>query len=102
MSSAPAVSVVMGVYNAASDVEPSVRSVLEQRDVDLEFIIVDDGSTDSTAATLERLASADRRVRVLHQANQGLTRALIRGCAAARGTYIARQDNGDLSLPGRL
>ena len=98
----PKISVVMGVYNGAARLRETVRSVLSQEGVDLEFIIVDDGSTDSTPALLEEFAGADARVRSFRQSNLGLTRALIRGCAEARGKFIARQDCGDLSLPGRL
>jgi glycosyltransferase involved in cell wall biosynthesis len=79
-----------------------VESVLSQQGVSLEFIIVDDGSTDCSAIILVNYASHDPRVRILYQSNQGLTRALIRGCEAAKGKYIARQDAGDTSLPNRL
>jgi len=99
---APQVSVVMSVYNGATTLRESVQSVLSQEGVDFEFIIVDDGSTDASAGMLDDFARADRRIRVIHQENRGLTRALIRGCAEARGTYIARQDADDLSLRGRL
>jgi glycosyltransferase involved in cell wall biosynthesis len=102
MTPAPHVSVVMGVYNGAATLHDSVRSVLSQEDVDFEFIIVDDGSTDASAGILDEFARADRRVRVIRQENRGLTRALIRGCAAAGGKYIARHDCDDLSLPGKL
>jgi glycosyltransferase involved in cell wall biosynthesis len=98
----PEVSVVMSVYNGADHLSDSIDSVLSQLDVDLEFVIVNDGSTDRTAAVLEDYASRDSRVRVITQENQGLTCALIRGCSEARGEYIARQDAGDLSLPNRL
>jgi len=99
---APDISTVMGVYNGAANLAASIQSVLDQSGVDLEFIIVDDGSTDATPAILDEYATRDRRIRVLRQAHQGLTRALIWGCAAVRGRYIARQDCGDLSLPGRF
>ncbi len=98
----PEVSVVMSVYNGAKYLRASVASVLAQEGVDLEFIIVDDGSTDASAAMLDEWAATDPRVRVLRQQNRGLTCALIRGCAAARGKYVARQDVGDLFLPGKL
>jgi glycosyltransferase involved in cell wall biosynthesis len=99
----PTVSVVMGVYNGGEALLATLDSVLSQEGVDLEFIVVDDGSTDDTADRLARRAASDRRLRVLTQPrNQGLTEALIRGCAEARGEFIARQDCGDRSLPGRL
>jgi glycosyltransferase involved in cell wall biosynthesis len=99
----PEVSVVMGVYNGAAYLPSTIDSVLNQHGVDLEFIVVNDGSTDETTAILEQQAKHDNRLRIVHQANAGLTNSLIRGCKLARGTFIARQDaGGDLSLPGRL
>ncbi|HYM61806.1 MAG TPA: glycosyltransferase [Thermoanaerobaculia bacterium] len=96
------VSVVMGVYNAEATVRRSVDSVLAQKDIDLELVVVDDGSTDATSRILDECAAADSRVRIIRQPNRGLTRALIAGCDAATGEFIARQDAGDESLPGRF
>lgn len=97
------VSVVMSVYNGASTLEETLRSILEQQDAPrFEFIVIDDGSTDGTGALLDAWASRDSRLRVIHQPNGGLTRALVRGCSLARGAFIARQDCGDVSLPHRL
>jgi glycosyltransferase involved in cell wall biosynthesis len=79
-----------------------VESILAQADVQLELIVVDDGSTDGSGAMLDLLAKQDSRLRVIHQQNTGLTKALARGCAEARGEFIARQDADDVSLPGRL
>src|SRR6266852_4656567 len=102
MNNTPEVSVVMSVYNGSTDLRTSVDSILSQEGVTLELIVVNDGSTDHSANILEEYASSDERVRVISQQNQGLTRALVVGCAAARGEYIARLDAGDISLPGRL
>jgi len=102
MNSIPLVSVVMSVYNGADTLEKSIVSILRQKDVDFEFIVVNDGSTDTTLDILSRFAASDDRLKILNQKNKGLTRSLIRGCAKARGGYIARQDAGDLSFPGRL
>jgi glycosyltransferase involved in cell wall biosynthesis len=98
----PLVSVVAAVYNGRRYLRQSVQSVLSQEGVELEFVVVDDGSTDGSGDVLAELAAADPRLRVLRQENQGLTRALIRGCAEARGELIARHDADDLSLPARL
>ena len=84
----PEVSVVMSVYNGARYLRAAVDSVLNQQDVSFEFIIIDDGSTDDSATILDEYASLNPRVRVIHQANGGLTRALIRGCDEARGEFI--------------
>ena len=93
---------MMGVYNGASLVRETVESLLHQEGVTIELIAINDGSTDKSGNILEEYAARDLRVRVIHQENQGLTRALIRGCAQARASYIARQDVGDSSHPQRL
>lgn len=98
----PVVSVVMSVYNGARHLDDSVASVLSQAGVAIELIAVNDGSTDTSPALLRAWAARDTRVRVLDLAHAGLTRALIAGCAAARGRLIARQDADDRSLPDRL
>jgi glycosyltransferase involved in cell wall biosynthesis len=92
----------MSVRDAGEHLAPTMESVLDQEDVDLELVAVDDGSTDGSGDVLRDFASRDPRVRVFRQARLGLTEALILGCSRARGRYIARQDAADLSLPGRL
>jgi glycosyltransferase involved in cell wall biosynthesis len=98
----PRISVVMSVYNGGEHLQATMASLLSQSGCDLEVVVVEDGSTDGSGDVLARFAREDRRVRVLPQPNKGLTVALMRGCAEARGEYIARQDAADLSLPGRL
>jgi glycosyltransferase involved in cell wall biosynthesis len=96
------ISVVMSVYNGAKYLRESIVSILKQEGVHFEFIIVNDGSTDKSDKILDEYAKRDSSVRVIHQKNQGLTMALIKGCSIAKGKYIARQDVGDVSLPSRL
>jgi glycosyltransferase involved in cell wall biosynthesis len=96
------VSVVMSVYNGAEHLRGSLDSILSQDGVSLELIVVNDGSTDKTPQILDEYFGRDSRVRIIHQENQGLTAALVRGGSTARGCYIARQDAGDVSMPGRL
>jgi len=102
MRTGPTVSVVISVYNDVDRVESAIRSVLEQTYQNLEVIVIDDGSSDGTSDLLDRIAATDTRMRVLHQPNTGLTRALIRGCSEARGDFIARQDSDDWSYPQRI
>ena len=103
MSAEPLISVVMAVYNAGEDLRRSVPSILGQTLADFEFIIIDDGSKDGhTAEILAEYAVTDARVRVVRQENTGLTVALNRGVALARGQYIARQDADDVSYPDRF
>ena len=92
----------MSIYNGAERLPETLESVLNQQGCDFEFIVVNDGSDDGSALILESYARHDSRLRVFHQKNTGLTRALIRGCTEARGEFIARQDAGDISLPSRL
>lgn len=102
MTGAAQVSVVMSVYNGAAQLPETLDSVLSQRDCDLELIVVNDGSSDDSPGILDRYAAKESRLRVIHQRNTGLTLALATGCAEASGEFIARQDAGDISLPGRL
>jgi glycosyltransferase involved in cell wall biosynthesis len=102
MNTYPKVSVVMSVYNGASHLAATLDSILSQEGVEFEFIVVNDGSTDKSGYMLNDYSQRDSRLRIIHQENTGLTRALIRGCDAACGEFIARQDAGDISFPGRL
>jgi len=98
----PPVSVVMSVFNGERFLAEAVESILGQTFGDFEFIIVDDGSTDGSPRILHSYANGDSRVRIYHQPNQGLAHSLNRGCALARGRYIARMDADDVSVPDRL
>jgi hypothetical protein len=97
---APAVSVVMSVYNGGQFLNQAVESILAQTLPDFEFIIINDGSTDRTGEILERFT--DERIVRMNQDHAGLTRALNRGLSAARGDYIARIDADDMAQPERL
>lgn len=102
MTATPALAVVMAVKNGADCVAKAVESVLSQSFRDFEFVVVDDGSTDTTAAILDRYAAADRRMRVIHQANQGLGPSLNTAIRSTTAPFIARQDADDESLPERF
>jgi glycosyltransferase involved in cell wall biosynthesis len=97
----PAISVVLSVYNGERFLRLAVDSILNQTFSDFEFIIIDDCSNDSSAAVLNRYDDA-RIVRLTNESNLGLTHSLNRGLAAAHGTYIARMDADDVSLPQRF
>jgi glycosyltransferase involved in cell wall biosynthesis len=92
----------MSVYNGAATLPATLDSILAQTMRDFEVVAIDDGSVDATASILTSYAFRDARVRVLSQANSGLTRALIGGCGEARAEVIARHDCGDRSHPERF
>jgi glycosyltransferase involved in cell wall biosynthesis len=93
------VSTVMPAYNAEHTIAQALDSALVQNCPDYEIIVVNDGSTDSTASILERYRD---RVRIVNQANQGAAAARNTGIAYAKGKYIAFLDSDDLWLPGKL
>ncbi len=96
----PLVSVIVPAYNAARFLPESLPSVLAQTWTDFELIVVNDGSTDGTAACVE--AFTDPRIRLVSQANRGLAGARNGGIRAARGSFIALLDADDLWLPEKL
>jgi glycosyltransferase involved in cell wall biosynthesis len=98
----PKVSVVLAARDAADEIDGCIESVLIERELPLEIIAVDDGSNDETGQRLVAWGARDERCRVIRQEALGLTAALRRGCGLARAPWIARQDVGDRSLPGRL
>ncbi len=101
MNRQPMVSVVMSVFNAEKYLSTSVDSILAQSYTDFEFIIVDDGSSDSSLQILK--GYQDDRIRLLkNEKNSGLVYSLNRGLDEARGKYIVRMDADDISLPDRL
>jgi Glycosyl transferase family 2 len=102
MAEPPRVSVVMPVHNGGRHLEPAIDSILGQTFADLEFVIIDDGSTDGTAEVLGRYRAADPRLLVYPQEKAGLVASLNRGCGHARATYIARMDADDIAFPDRL
>src|SRR5258708_9880964 len=98
----PRLSVIMSVYNEASFLADSIESILDQRYTDFEFIIVDDGSTDSSVEIVSHYEKSNSRICVIRQENTGLTVALNIALQKASGEYIARMDADDISLPERF
>jgi len=94
------VSVIIPTRNRSKLLEASLRSVLWQRNVDLETIVVDDGSTDDTPSVLRSLGDRIRVVR--HDRSQGVSAARNRGIAEARGEWVAFLDDDDLWAPDKL
>lgn len=99
----PKISVIMSTYNRADLLPGAIESILNQTFKDFEFIIINDGSEDETSRILKDYAKKDNRIIVLNnEHNKGLIYSLNRGLDKARGTYIARMDDDDRSLPERF
>jgi Glycosyl transferase family 2 len=99
----PRVSVAIASYNYGRYLGDCLDSVLAQQGVDLEAIVVDDASSDETAAIAERYAGRDSRVTLIHhEANQGHIATFNDGLRAASGDYVLKLDADDMLAPGGL
>lgn len=79
------VSVILPVYNTDKYLNGALESLTNQTFHDFELILVDDGSTDQTASICDEWASKDRRIKVIHQSNQGVSAARMAGMKVAKG-----------------
>ncbi len=95
----PTVSVVIPTYNRAKMLTDAVESVLRQTHPVDEIIVIDDGSTDNTPATIEQFGD---KLRYIRQANAGPSTARNRGVAEAHGDFIAFQDSDDHWTPNKI
>lgn len=102
MSQAPLVSVVLPIYKVEQWLRRGVDSVLAQTFRDFELILVDDGSPDNCGVICDEYAAADPRVRVIHQKNQGVSRARNVGIEQARGRWLVFLDPDDVASPWML
>ena len=97
----PAVSVLMPVYNCAAFVGAAIESILRQTCTDLELIIIDDFSTDSTRDVVS--GYKDERIRFIKKKkNTGHVSSLNLGIKISRGVFLARMDGDDISYPARI
>ncbi|HTK46105.1 MAG TPA: glycosyltransferase family 2 protein [Patescibacteria group bacterium] len=101
--STPVVSVLIPCWNAATSIERALDSVLEERTIPLECVVVDDGSTDRTLDVARAVAARDPRVVVLAlDENRGVSNARNRGLQLVRGEWLTLLDADDRFLPGGL
>ncbi|MDR2901836.1 MAG: glycosyltransferase [Lactobacillales bacterium] len=99
----PKVSVVMPTYNRADLLPRAIESILTQTYWNFEFIIVDDGSTDTSAEIIQMYSAIDPRIKyVKNEKNRGISFSRNRGNDLAAGKYIAVMDSDDVALPDRL
>lgn len=95
----PLVSVVVPLYNMEDFVGDTLRSVLASTYRNLEVIVVDDGSSDTSPEIVAKIAQQDSRVKLLHQANAGPCRARNNAVAASHGQYVLPVDADNLLAP---
>lgn len=93
------VSVIVPAYNAADKLVFCLDSLVAQTEPSFEVIVVDDGSTDLTAAVAESYAARDQRIRCVRQSNSGVSAARNRGLDEAHGSYVAFADADDRMGP---
>jgi hypothetical protein len=95
--------VLIPAWNAGPSIRQAIESVLAAESGDLEIVVIDDASTDDTAAVVEALAASDARVRLIRSdRNEGVSNARNLGLEAARGTWLTFLDADDVLLPGGL
>lgn len=105
MGKEPEISVIMGIYNQnnRNRLEQAINSILCQTFTDFEFIIYDDGSDQQIKDWLYKYARMDERIRIIsNDTNHGLAYSLNSCIDVARGKYLARMDDDDISLPNRF
>ena len=91
----PSLSIIMPVYNVERYLREAVDSVIAQTFTDWELILIDDGSPDNCPAICDSYAAADPRIRVIHQANGGLSAARNSGLEISEGRVIGFVDSDD-------
>ena len=101
-ASAPAVSVLIPVFNTARYLDAALESVCTQSFTDLEIVAIDDGSTDASGAILAAFAAREPRCRVITRPNRGLIATRNELLATARGEFVAWMDSDDIALPTRI
>lgn len=94
------ISIIIRTYNNEGFIQKVVESALQQDYPDFEVIVIDDGSTDNTAAILNSLH--DRKLKIIHQENKGMIEAGYQGFRLAQGNEIIFVDGDDEALPGLL
>ena len=100
-SNLPLITVLMPVYNGAKYLNEAIDSILNQTFSDFELLIIDDGSTDQSIDLIK--AYNDPRIKlIVNKKNIGQSATLNKGLELARGKYIARMDQDDISMPERL
>ncbi len=90
------ISVIVPIYNAQSTLVKMLESLIQQTFKDLEILLIDDGSTDLSGKICDNYQKKDKRIKVIHQNNQGVSMARNKGLEMATGDFIGFVDSDDL------
>lgn len=93
------ISIIVPAYNVEKYIEKCAMSILCQTYTDIELILVDDGSNDSTPIIVDKLVSIDNRVQVIHKHNGGVSSARNKGIEVSQGQYLVFVDGDDYLAP---
>lgn len=93
--SSPLISIIVPVYNVEPYVSKCLESILRQTYQNIEIIIIDDGSTDGGSDICDAYAHKDKRIKVIHQSNEGVSGARNVGLRIAKGEFIGFVDSDD-------
>ncbi|MDE6568601.1 MAG: glycosyltransferase [Lachnospiraceae bacterium] len=91
----PLISVIVSVFNIEKYISKCIESITEQTYKNIQIILVDDGSTDTSGEICDKYAEKDARIQVIHKENEGPTSARNAGLAAANGNYVGFVDGDD-------
>ena len=95
MNEKPLISVIVPIYNVEEYINKSVRSIVNQTYENLEIILVDDGSSDGCPQICDKWAEQDKRIKVIHKQNGGLSDARNAGIDIMKGEYVSFVDGDD-------
>ena len=98
----PLVSVIVPVYNVENYIEKSIRCIMDQSYKNIEILLIDDGSTDSSPEICDKLASLDSRITVIHKSNGGVSSARNTGITRSNGHWLMFVDSDDLIEPDAI
>lgn len=99
MNENPLISVIVAVYNAEEWLHRCIDSIINQTYTNLEIILVDDGSVDGSSQICDEYAEKDKRIKIVHKPNGGVSDATNTGLSMAHGDYIGFVDNDDYIVP---
>lgn len=96
------ISIIIPIYNSENFLEKCIDSVLNQKNINVEIILVNDGSDDNSGNIIEKYAGTYDNIVSLHQSNSGVSKARNNGINVARGEYIGFLDSDDYMVEGQL